>query len=46
MSEKTSEVIKTIRTRLGVDITGQIGYLKKRIDMLENKFNTNYWKER
>ena len=31
MSEKTSEVIKTIRTRLGVDITGQIGYLKKKL---------------
>ena len=33
-----------IRTRLGMDITGQIAYLKKRFDMLENKIDI-YWKE-
>ena len=42
--KKASEVIKTIRARLGMDITGQIAYLKKRFDMLENKIDI-YWKE-
>lgn len=44
--QRPSEVIKTIRTRLGMDITGQITCLKKRIDTLEDKINSRHLKER
>jgi methionyl-tRNA formyltransferase len=35
--KKPIEIIQTIRTRLGMDLTGQISILKKRIDALEGK---------
>jgi len=35
--KKPVEIIHTIRTRLGMDLTGQISILKKKIDALEEK---------
>jgi len=35
--KKPVEIIQTIRTRLGMDLTSQISFLKKKIDTLEEK---------